>query len=51
MFIGITCLCVLAYFKWIKGRKLFLKKYTNYLNYGRSSLIYKNGNNFARYYK
>ena len=28
MFPGITCLCVLAYFKWIKGRKLFLK-YTN----------------------
>ena len=28
-FIVITCLCVLAYFKWIKGRKLF-KKYTNY---------------------
>ena len=26
MFIGITCLCVLAYFKWIKGRKLFKNK-------------------------
>ena len=29
MFAGITCLGVLANFKWIKGRKLF-KKYTNY---------------------
>ena len=29
MFAGITCLCVLDYFKWIKGRKLFLK-FTNY---------------------
>ena len=29
MFAGITCLCVFAYFKWIKGKKLF-KKYTNY---------------------
>ena len=29
MFAGITCLCVLACFMSIKGRKLF-KKYTNY---------------------
>ena len=29
LFIGITCFCVFAYFKWIKGKKLF-KKYTNY---------------------
>ena len=29
MFAGLTCLCMLAYFKWIQGRKLF-KKYTNY---------------------
>ena len=29
MFAGITCLCVLVYFKWIKGRKLFWK-HTNY---------------------
>ena len=29
MFAGITCLCVLACFKWIKGRKFF-KKYTYY---------------------
>ena len=34
MFAGITCFCIFAYFKWIKGIKLFLKKsenkYTNY---------------------
>ena len=30
MFIGIVCLCVFAYFKWIKGKKLFKNKYTNY---------------------
>ena len=23
LFIGITCFCVFAYFKWIKGKKLF----------------------------
>ena len=27
---GIVCFCVFAYFKWIKGKKLFLKKYTDY---------------------
>ena len=27
---GITCFCVFAYFKWIKGKKLFIKKYTDY---------------------
>ena len=30
MFIGIFCLCVFAYFKWIKGKKLFKNKYTDY---------------------
>ena len=30
MFIGIVSLCVFAYFKFIKGKKLFLKKYSNY---------------------
>ena len=30
MFIGIICLCVFAYFKWIKGKKLLKKKYTDY---------------------
>ena len=30
LFIGIVCFCVFAYFKWIKGKKLFLKKYTDY---------------------
>ena len=27
MFIGIVCLCVFAYFKFIKGKKLFKKMY------------------------
>ena len=27
---GIVCSCVFAYFKWIKGKKLFEKKYTDY---------------------
>ena len=30
MFIRIVCLCVFAYFKFIKGKKLFEKKYTDY---------------------
>ena len=34
MFAGITCFCIFAYFKWIKGKKLFEKrfksKYTDY---------------------
>ena len=30
MFIGIVCICVFAYFKWIKGKKLFKKTTTNY---------------------
>ena len=30
LFIGIVCLCVFAYFKWIKGKKLFKNKYTDY---------------------
>ena len=29
-FIGIVCFCVFAYFKWIKGKKLFKNKYTDY---------------------
>ena len=33
MFIGIICLCVFAYLKWIKGKTLFKKKYTDYQNY------------------
>ena len=31
MFIRIICLCVFAYFKWIKGKKLFKNKYTDVL--------------------
>ena len=27
---GIVCFCVVAYFKWIKGKKLFKNKYTDY---------------------
>ena len=30
MFAVIVCLCVFAYFKWIKGKKLFKNKYTDY---------------------
>ena len=29
-FAGIVCFCVFAYFKWIKSKKLFENKYTNY---------------------
>ena len=29
LFIGIVCLCVFAYFKWIKGKKLFKNKLRN----------------------
>ena len=30
IFIGFVCFCVFAYFKWIKAKKLFKNKYTNY---------------------
>ena len=30
LFVGIVCFCMSAYFKWIKGKKLFKNKYTNY---------------------
>ena len=30
MFAGIICFCVFAYFTWIKGKKLFKNKYTDY---------------------
>ena len=30
LFVGIVCFCVFAYFKWIKGKKLFKNKCTNY---------------------
>ena len=30
IFIGFVLVCVFAYFKWIKGKKLFKNKYTNY---------------------
>ena len=29
MFTGITCFCVFVYFKWIKGKKLFEKRFEN----------------------
>ena len=29
IFIGIVCFCVFAYFKWIKGKKLFKNKFIN----------------------
>ena len=28
--IGIICFCVLAYFKWFKGKKSFKNKYADY---------------------
>ena len=30
LLVGIVCFCVFAYFKWIKGKKLFKNKYTDY---------------------
>ena len=30
IFIGVVCFCVFAYFKWIKGKKLFKNKCTYY---------------------
>ena len=30
LFVGIVCFCVFTYFKWIKGKKLFKNKCTNY---------------------
>ena len=30
IFIGVVCFCVLIYFKWIKGKKLFKNKHTDY---------------------
>ena len=29
LFIGIVCFCTFAYFKWIKGTKLFKKRFRN----------------------
>ena len=40
LFVGIVCFCVLAYFKWIKGKQLF-KKYNNYYNYLKVHSTYK----------
>ena len=33
IFILIVCSCVFVYFKWIKGKKLFKNKYTDYWTY------------------
>ena len=30
LFIGVVCFCVFTYFKWIKSKKLFKDKYTDY---------------------
>ena len=30
LFVGIVCFGVCAFFKWIKGKKLFKNKYTDY---------------------
>ena len=37
-FAVIVCFCVFAYFKWIKGKRLFKNKYTD-----SSTYTYKNG--------
>ena len=29
LFVGIVCVCVFAYFKWFKGKKLFKNKFKN----------------------
>ena len=43
MFIGIVCFCVFAYFKWIKGKKLFKNKYIDYSRY-KNGLVIRNKN-------
>ena len=30
LLVGIVCFCIFAYFKWIKGKKLFKNKYIDY---------------------
>ena len=51
MFILIVCFCVFAYFKWIKGKKLFKNKYTDYKNYCRCSPYLRMALKFDKYYK
>ena len=29
IFAGITCFCIFAYFEWIKGKRLFKKRFEN----------------------
>ena len=29
LFVGIVCVCMFAYFKWFKGKKLFKNKFKN----------------------
>ena len=40
LFVGIVCFYVFAYFKWIKGKKLFKNKYADYYNYVSNYKMY-----------
>ena len=51
LLVGIVCFCVFAYFKWIKGKKLFKKNILIIKFMAKPSLIYKNGNNCTGHYK
>ena len=42
LFVGIVCFCVFAYFKWIKGKKLFKNKYIDYFKWIKSKKLFKN---------
>ena len=44
LFIGIVCFWVFAYFKWIKGKKLFKNKYIDYLTYKNGYKVIRNKN-------
>ena len=40
VFIGFICFCVFAYFKWIKGKKLFKNKFRNkYVDYQNYKMV------------
>ena len=42
LFVGIVYFCVFAYFKWIKGKKLFKNKYIDYRTYKNGYKVIKN---------
>ena len=59
MFTGITCFCVFAYFKWIKGKKLFEKRFenkhfndvSNSNNIGCLNMLFVNNDQKNKYYQ